>query len=51
MKILHSTPKEDGFFMPAEYDRHQGCIMIWPERADSWQYGAVYARNVPDSGR
>lgn len=46
MKILHSTPIEDGFFMPAEYDKHQGCIMIWPERADSWQYGAAYARKA-----
>lgn len=46
MRILHSIPKEDGFFMPAEYEKHYGCIIIWPERADSWQYGAVMARKA-----
>ncbi|MDE6024825.1 MAG: agmatine deiminase [Lachnospiraceae bacterium] len=46
MKILHSTPTKDGYFMPAEYEHHTGCFMIWPERADSWQYGAVYARKA-----
>jgi len=46
MKILDSIPKNDGFFMPAEFDKHFGCIIIWPERADSWQYGAVMARKV-----
>lgn len=46
MKILHSTPREDGFYMPAEFAEHEGCIIIWPERADSWQYGAVAARKA-----
>ena len=46
MNILHSSPKEDGFFMPAEFAEHEGCIIIWPERADSWQYGAVAARKA-----
>ena len=46
MRILDSTPSKDGFYMPAEYDRHRGCIMIWPERRDSWQYGAVAARKA-----
>ena len=46
MKILHTIPKEDGFYMPAEFEEHYGCIMIWPERADSWQYGAVAARKA-----
>lgn len=44
MKILKSTPREDGFHMPAEYERHQGCYMIWPERADSWQFGGIAAK-------
>lgn len=44
MKILNSTPKADGFYMPAEYDRHSGCYMIWPERSDSWQFGGVKAK-------
>ena len=44
MKLLHSTPKADGFSMPGEFEPHQGCIMIWPDRADSWQYGGYGAR-------
>ena len=44
MKILHTTPAQDGFYMPAEFAPHEGCLMIWPERADSWQYGAYAAR-------
>ena len=46
MKILKTIPKEDGFHMPGEYEPHEGCIIIWPERADSWQYGAVAARKA-----
>ena len=25
MKILKSTPKQDGFYMPAEFEVHEGC--------------------------
>ena len=46
MRILNSIPKSDGFFMPAEFEEHYGCIIIWPERPDSWQYGAVMARKA-----
>lgn len=46
MKILHQVPAQDGFFMPAEFAPHEGCLMIWPERADSWQYGAYAARRA-----
>ncbi len=46
MRILHTTPVMDGYRMPAEYEEHTGCIMVWPERADSWQYGAVAARKA-----
>lgn len=46
MKILNTLPREDGYHMPAEFEQHWGCIMIWPERADSWQYGAVAARHA-----
>ncbi len=38
---LEGVPKEDGFYMPGEFERHDGCIMIWPERPGSWPYGAV----------
>ena len=46
MRILHTSPAQDGFFMPAEFAPHEGCLMIWPERADSWQYGAYAARKA-----
>ena len=47
MKIINdSTPKKDGFAMPAEFAPHEGCIMIFPERSDSWQYGGYSARKA-----
>lgn len=47
MRILkETTPVSGGFRMPAEYERHQGCIMIFPERPDSWQYGGYAARKA-----
>ena len=44
--IKDSTPAADGFRMPAEFEPHEGCIMIFPERSDSWQYGAYAARKA-----
>ena len=32
--------------MPAEFSSHYGCILIFPERSDSWQYGAYAARKA-----
>lgn len=47
MKIIKaSNPAADGFRMPAEYEPHEGCIMIFPERPDSWQYGGYAARKA-----
>lgn len=46
MKVITSTPKKDGFYMPAEFSPHYGCILIFPERSDSWQYGAYAARKA-----
>lgn len=40
------TPAADGFFMPGEFEPHEGCIMIWPERPGSWIYGAKAARRA-----
>ena len=31
-----SNPASDGFFMPAEYWKHDGTIMIYPTRPGSW---------------
>lgn len=46
MRITDTTPIEDGYYMPAEYDRHKATIMIWPVRTGSWPYNAVAAQNV-----
>ena len=32
--------------MPGEFDAHEGCVMIWPERPGSWAYGAKDARKA-----
>ena len=32
--------------MPGEFEPHAGCIMIWPERPGSWNYGAKKAREA-----
>lgn len=39
MKIRNS-----GYYMPGEFEKHQGCILIWPERPGSWIYEAKAAR-------
>jgi agmatine deiminase len=36
-QTLASTPAADGFWMPAEFEPHAGCWMLWPERADNWR--------------
>jgi len=46
VKTLTSTPKKDGFRMPAEFEPHKGCWMIWPERTDNWRNGAKPAQKV-----
>jgi agmatine deiminase len=44
MRTLITTPARDGFRMPAEYERHSGCWMLWPERPDTWRDGAKPAQ-------
>ena len=44
MRTLTSTPAADGFWMPAEFARHAGCWMLWPERSDNWRAGAKPAQ-------
>ncbi|MGH2342210.1 agmatine deiminase [Segnochrobactraceae bacterium EtOH-i3] len=41
---LASSPHADGFRMPAEWEPHAGCWMIWPERPDNWRLGAKPAQ-------
>jgi agmatine deiminase len=44
LRTLKSTPAKDGFRMPAEFERHSGCWMLWPERSDNWRAGAKPAQ-------
>lgn len=43
---IEGFPAADGYIMPGEFERHRGCIMIWPERPGSWIYEAKSAREA-----
>ncbi len=30
------TPRETGFYMPAEWHPHAGCFMAWPRHKETW---------------
>lgn len=45
-EFLKTLPKEDGFYMPGEFEEHEGCILIWPERPGSWPHGAAAGRRA-----
>lgn len=46
VQSLKGYPSADGYHMPGEFEPHEGCIMIWPERPGSWIYGAKAARKA-----
>jgi agmatine deiminase len=43
-KTLEGAPRRHGYRMPAEFEPHGGCWMIWPERPDNWRLGAKPAQ-------
>ena len=43
---IDSTPKKDGFRMPAEFEPQKQIWMLWPERPDNWRDGAKPAQKV-----
>ena len=45
-QTLTSTPTADGFWMPAEFEPHAGCWMLWPERPDNWREAARPAQHA-----
>jgi agmatine deiminase len=45
-RTLNSTPALDGFRMPAEFEAHAGCWMLWPERSDTWRLGGKPAQQA-----
>ncbi len=38
--IIGSTPKQDGFRMPGEFEEQEKIWMVWPERTDTYRDGA-----------
>ena len=44
--ITRSTAKTDGFRMPAEWETHAGCWMLWPQRRDTWRHGGKPAQRA-----
>lgn len=44
MYTLHSTPRADGYAMPAEWTQHSQTWMLWPERPDNWRLGGKPAQ-------
>ena len=43
-RIIGSTPKLDGFRMPAEFEPQSEIFMIWPEYTGNWRLGAKPAQ-------
>jgi agmatine deiminase len=41
-----STPRADGFSMPAEFAPHSGTWMLWPQRPDNWRLGGKPAQKA-----
>ena len=39
-----STPRVDGFHMPAEFEPQDRVWMGWPHRTDTWAFGAKPAQ-------
>lgn len=40
------TPASLGYSMPAEFAPHEACWMLWPQRPDTWRYGAKPAQRA-----
>jgi len=44
--IKGSTPKQDGFRMPGEFEEQDGVFMLWPYRPDCWRDNALPAKKA-----
>ncbi len=45
-RITDSTPKQDGFRMPGEFEEQKQVWMVWPERSDNWRNGGKPAQEA-----
>jgi agmatine deiminase len=43
---LTSTPTQDGYRMPAEWEPHAQTWMLFPHRSDTWRWGAKPAQHA-----
>ena len=46
IKTMTGLPKQDGFFMPAEWAPQQAVWMIWPFRPDNWREAGKFAQST-----
>ena len=45
-RIKNTTPKQDGFRMPGEFEKQKQIWMLWPWRNDNWRLGAKPAQKA-----
>ena len=45
-RTIASTPAADGYRMPAEWEHHSGCWLLWPQRPDNWRQGGKPAQRA-----
>ncbi|KAL7097132.1 hypothetical protein ACP275_10G124100 [Erythranthe tilingii] len=46
MELKGTTPREHGYYMPAEWEPHSHCWMGWPERPDNWRDNGVHGQRA-----
>jgi agmatine deiminase len=46
MTTIDSTPRADGYRMPAEWEPHARTWMLWPQRSDNWRNGGKPAQRA-----
>ena len=46
MATIDTTPRADGYRMPAEWEPHARTWMLWPQRTDNWRDGAKPAQRA-----
>ena len=44
--LFTTTPRQDGFRMPGEFEPHAGCWLTWPYRPDVWRQNAAPAQRA-----
>ena len=50
-RITKTTPKQDGFRMPGEFEEQKQIWMLWPWRNDNWRLEAKVQQVVRQINR